>query len=172
MLFQVCTRRTTGTAANSLAPGSYRHRFNAPVVTCRTYISVLCGTCGTAVGRCYEAMEEGLQHLQSRFLLDAASIRRFAGRIFGWLPFSTRAVMSSALALSRRLVTATGASACVYRWQLGSCKQRAPAEVGAANVEAAPLVQQQQQRIEQLEDELLKASDAGLAAAPWACQSS
>ncbi len=49
------------------------------MVKCRTYISLLCGTCGTAVGRCYEAMEEGLQHLQSRFLLDTASIRRSAG---------------------------------------------------------------------------------------------
>ena len=51
-----------------------------PTLSClpsrRTYISVLCSSCGTAVGRCYEAMEDGLQHLESCFLLDASAIRR------------------------------------------------------------------------------------------------
>ena len=42
----------------------------------RTYISVLCGGCGSVVGRCYEAMEPHLEHLQHRFLLDTTSVSR------------------------------------------------------------------------------------------------
>lgn len=46
------------------------------VMHCRTYTSVVCGTCGTAVGRCYQALEQGLEHLQSAFLLDASAVHR------------------------------------------------------------------------------------------------
>lgn len=45
----------------------------------------------------------------------------------------------------------------VGRWQLGKCKQRAPAEEQASDGQAAStLARQQEQRLEQLEDAMLK----------------